>query len=265
MTATHCEPAFSYAWAQTTGAAHQMRGVRCEDTMGLTIINDKQGTTWLIAAVADGAGSAECAAEGSRIATESFIEAAAETIIRSGARDLNLVMRSSAVYARTILEFVAEYAGRSLDDYHTTLLACVTSGTRSAFLQIGDGAILVSPVVDGGWKAIFPPQNGEERHFTYFLTLPEAYEVAQITTSDAAISHVALTTDGLQDILLHPETLAVRSTLLDRLAAGLSAAETNGDAEGVSSGLFSVLDSTAFRRITGDDTSLLTVQLTAPV
>lgn len=117
-----------------------------------------------------------------------------------------------------------------------------------------------------GWKAIFPPQNGEERHFTYFLTLPEAYEVAQITTSDAAISHVALTTDGLQDILLHPETLAVRSTLLDKLAAGLSAADTNGDAgAATSSGLFSVLDSTAFRRMTGDDTSLLAVQLTAPV
>lgn len=263
MTATPCAPAFTYAWAQTTGAAHQMRGVPCEDTMGLTIITDQQGISWLIAAVADGAGSAQCAAQGSHIATESFIEAAAETIIRSGARDLDGVMRSSAVYARTTLEVVAEDAGRSLDDYHTTLLACVTSGARSAFFQIGDGAILVSPAGGAGWKPVFSPQTGEERHITYFLTLPEAYQVAEITTSDAAISHVALTTDGLQDILLHPETLAVRSTLLDKLVAALSETQTFGDAVPVSSGLFTVLDSTAFRRMTADDTSLLAVQLTA--
>ena len=191
MTVERSTPAITYAWAQTTGAAHLKRGVPCEDTMGLTIIKDKQGTTWLIAAVADGAGSAECAAEGSRIATESFIEAAAETLIRNGAGNLDLVMRSSAVYARTILEFVAEYAGRSLDDYHTTLLACVTSGTHSAFLQIGDGAIMVREPGGGDWKAIFVPQNGEERHFTYFLTLPNAFEVAQVTTSDTPISVTA--------------------------------------------------------------------------
>lgn len=265
MTATHSETPFTYAWAQTTGAAHIKRGVPCEDTMGLSIIKDTQGTTWLIAAVADGAGSAKCAAEGSRVATESFIEAAAETIIRTGTDDLHTLMRTSAAYARAILEFVAEYAGRPLEDYHATLLACVTCGSRSAFLQIGDGAIIVRGASDGSWKTVFTPQNGEERHYTYFLTLPEAFQVAEVATSECPVTHVALTTDGLQDILLHPETLEVRATFLEKLAAGLSATNMTGDAEKVSSGLFSVLDSTAFRRMTGDDTSLLAVQLNAPV
>lgn len=265
MTVEHTHSVITYAWAQTTGAAHQKRGVPCEDTMGLTIIKDKEGTTWLIAAVADGAGSAECAAEGSRIATESFIEAAAETIIRSGARDLDLVMRSSAVYARTILEFVAEYAGRSLNDYHTTLLACVTCGTRSAFFQIGDGIIIARDQETATWSAIFRPQNDETREFTYFLTLPNAFEIAEVALFDRPICHVALTSDGLQDIIVHPKTLAVRSPLLDRLAGALAEVSAAGDAEVVSSGLHAVLDSTAFRRMTGDDTSLLAVQLTAPV
>ena len=265
MTTAPPQSPFTYAWAQTTGAAHQMRGVPCEDTMGLTIINDKQGTTWLIAAVADGAGSAECAAEGSRIATESFIEAAAETIIRSGARDLDLVMRSSAVYARTILEFVAEDAGRPLDDYHTTLLACVTCGARSAFFQIGDGIILACDQETAAWSAILRPQNDENREFTYFLTLPEALEIAEVALIDRPISHVALTSDGLQDIIVHPETLAVRSPLLDRLAGALAAVSAAGDAEVVSSGLYTVLDSKAFRNFTADDTSLLAVKLTTPV
>lgn len=265
MTATLTEAPFTYAWAQTTGAAHKERGVPCEDTMGLTIIKDKQGTAWLISAAADGAGSAECAAEASRIAAESFIEAAAETLLRNEATNLDLLMRSSFVYARTILEFVAEYAGRSLDDYHTTLLACVTCGTRSAFLQIGDGVIIVREAGGDSWKAVFPPQNGEERHFTYFLTQPDAFHLVQVMTSDRPLTHVALITDGLQDILLHPETLAVRSALLDKLASGLSATEASGDAKSVSSGLNSVLNSTAFRRMTGDDTSLLAVQLTDPV
>lgn len=265
MTATHSETIFTYAWAQTTGAAHIKRGDRCEDTMGLSIIKDRQGTSWLIAAVADGAGSAKCAAEGSRLATESFIEAAAETILRHGADNLDLLMRSSAVYARTILEFIAEDAGRSLDDYHTTLLACVTCGTRSAFYQIGDGIILVREHDAAAWRPIFRPQNDEDRTFTYFLTLPEAFDIAEVALVDRPITHVALTSDGLQDIILHPETLAVRSQLLDRLAGALAAMAEPGDAELVSSGLHTVLDSNAFRSFTADDTSLLAVQLTAPV
>jgi hypothetical protein len=255
---------FTYAWAQTTGAAHTVRGVPCEDTMGLSIITDKSGTTWLIAAVADGAGSAECAAEGSRLAAESFIEAAAESIIRHGTGDLALLMRSSAVYARTIIEFVAENAGRPLDDYHTTLLACVTCGTRSAFFQIGDGIILTRDQEKAAWSAIFRPQNDETREFTFFLTLPEAFEVAEVALVDCPISHVALTSDGLQDIIVHPETLTVRSSLLDRLVAALAEAHTPGEAEAVSSGLHAVLGSGTFRSFTADDTSLLTVELTTP-
>lgn len=265
MTAALSQSRFTYAWAQTTGAAHTVRGVPCEDTMGLSIITDKSGTTWLIAAVADGAGSAACAAEGSRLAAESFIEAAAESIIRHGTGDLALLMRSSAVYARTIIEFVAEYAGRPLTDYHTTLLACVTCGTRSAFFQIGDGIILARDQETATWSAIFRPQNDETREFTYFLTLPNAFEIAEVALFDRPVCHVALTSDGLQDIIVHPKTLAVRSPLLDRLAGALAAVPTAGDAEVVSSGLHTVLDSKAFRNFTADDTSLLTVQLSTPV
>lgn len=264
MTTALPHPAFTYAWAQTTGVAHTVRGVPCEDTMGLSIIKDRDGTSWLVAAVADGAGSAPCAAEGSRLATESFIEAAVESIIRHGAGNLALLMRSSAVYARTILEFVAEDAGRSLDDYHTTLLACVTCGSRSAFFQVGDGIILARDAETAAWSAVIRPQNDESRQYTFFLTLPEALEIAEVAVVDRPITHVALTSDGLQDIIVHPETLAVRSPLLDKLVGALADVPTAGDAEVVSSGLHTVLDSKVFRNFTTDDTSLLTVKLTKP-
>jgi hypothetical protein len=264
MTDRHSKTAFTYAWAQTTGAAHNVRGVPCEDTMGLSTIKDRDGTSWLIAAVADGAGSAQCAAEGSKLAAESFIEAAAETIIRHGTEDLALLMRSSAAYARAILEFVAEDAGRPLDDYHTTLLACVTCGNRSAFFQIGDGVILALDIETANWSAVIRPQNDDDRQYTFFLTLPKALDIAEIAIVERPISHVALTSDGLQDIILHPETLAIRSQLLDRLVGALAEVPASGDAEAVSSGLHAVLDSTAFRNFTADDASLLTVKLTTP-
>lgn len=257
---------FSYAWAQTTGTAHVLRGVPCEDTMGLTTITDKDGTSWLIAAVADGAGSASCAGAGSRIATESFIEAAGEMILTGGAVDLPALMRAAAVYAQAMLHFVAEEAGHDLADYHTTLLACVSNGQVSAFLQIGDGAILIREQgsTAPAWRLVFAPQNGEERNLTVFLTLPDAFDLIQFAVIEAPLTHVAMTTDGLQDILLHSGTLEVRTVLLERLKDALDANTEPGDAEAISAGLHAVLDSTVVRLYTSDDTSLLTVRLSPP-
>src|SRR4051794_1156891 len=92
--------------ASVTGSGHRARGIGCEDASAVEVLDD--GT--LLIAVADGAGSAPRASEGSTRAV-----AAAMAALRSGA-GVEVVVEG----ARASLEPVS--AGDRMADLATTLL-----------------------------------------------------------------------------------------------------------------------------------------------
>ena len=117
----------------------------CQDSAAYEILETDQGCV-LVAIVCDGAGSAEHSDVGSRLATKTFLD-----LIRAFFKDggvLSAVTREivlpwTEAVAET-LEVVAQDAGHTVRDYACTLLAALIGEHCNAFVQIGDGAIVVS-------------------------------------------------------------------------------------------------------------------------
>src|SRR4051794_32809250 len=138
--------------ASVAGAGHRARGVGCEDASAVELLDD--GT--LLVAVADGAGSAPRASEGSTRAV-----AAAMAALRSGA-DLCAVMHA----ARGSLEPVA--AGDRLRDLATTLLVVRATPAGVDTAQVGDGAVVVRR--GESLEVVAADAKGEYLNETVFLT-----------------------------------------------------------------------------------------------
>jgi hypothetical protein len=88
-------------------------------------------------------------------------------------------------------------------EFACTALGAVIGERRAVFLQIGDGAIVVSnrsEPEDYGW--IFWPQHGEFANQTNFVTQDNALEVLEFEAEDRCIDEVAIFTDGIERLVL---------------------------------------------------------------
>jgi hypothetical protein len=97
----------------------------------------------------------------------------------------------------------AEIADLSPREFACTLLGAVVGQDRAAFLQIGDGAIVVSNRAepdDYGW--IFWPQHGEFANQTNFVTQDNALEILEFEVEDRCIDEIAIFTDGIERLVL---------------------------------------------------------------
>jgi hypothetical protein len=167
--------------ASVAGAGHRARGVGCEDASCVEVLDD--GT--LLIAVADGAGSAPLAAEGSVRAVDAAMEA-----LRAGV-DLCAVMEG----ARLALEPVV--AGERLGDRATTLLVVRAGPATIETAQVGDGAVVVRR--GDTLEVVAADVKGEYLNETCFLTSDGWRESLRFDAVDAAgVDGIAAMTDGLQ-------------------------------------------------------------------
>ena len=167
--------------ASVTGSGHRARGAGCEDASAVEVLDD--GT--LLLAVADGAGSARLAAEGSARAVAAAMEA-----MRAGV-DLPAVMAG----ARLALEPVV--AGERLGDRATTLLVVRAGRGSIETAQVGDGAVVVRRGED--LEVLAADAKGEYLNETCFLTSDGWQDGLRFADVPAdGVDGVAATTDGLQ-------------------------------------------------------------------
>ena len=139
------------------GVSHIQNGVDCQDSSLVHV-----GTKWLIACVADGAGSAIHSKEGARTAVESFVEVAAD-LLRCR-YDPETTVRNAFDQARL---GVSKISGCETEKYATTLLGVVATRNRVAAAQVGDGAI----IIDG--QVVLKGHAGEYANETSFITQDE--------------------------------------------------------------------------------------------
>ena len=62
----------------------------------------------------------------------------------------------------------------ALRDYASTLLAALVGAEAAAFMQIGDGAIVIANRQSNGWAYLFWPQHGVFANTTNFVTSKDA-------------------------------------------------------------------------------------------
>lgn len=179
---------WAYAYAYSTGDGHE----QCDDVCVCETLGD-----YIIAAVSDGAGSAQNAHAGASIACQTFIE-------------LAVPIFSGTIEPSCLLEAIHEKVPQGENDAHACTLVAVVAGPKGAlFLQVGDGAsVVMTAKSKPEYEIPIWPEETEFLNHTFFVTALDAEEHLKLRRFDHPISEFALFTDGLQHLVLDLKTQA---------------------------------------------------------
>lgn len=251
-----------YMWASAcvTGASHHACGAPCEDAVASRLITIN-AIPYFVVGVSDGMGSATHGGRGAEIAANAFVDLAAKRLQsrRSWSGPGLLTVATGA--ATDVHHVLARYAARRNADpmnYAATLLACITDGKRTAFVQIGDGAIIIGPM-RSSWRPVFPPQRGEYANITRFITEADALEQLQVRLHVGLLHNIALMTDGVEPLVLMRG--AVNPALFDHLASVMGGLTRPGPVDALSAQLATLLAGPLVQDRIGDDASLFTLHI----
>lgn len=183
------------------GARHVRDGAPCQDCC-LTACELTVDESVLVAVCADGAGSARLGEIGARLACETVVEAV-RADLREGQTILGLDADAARYWLSRVRAVIEAEAGRhqaTPRDLACTLLLAVVGESAAAFVQLGDGAIVVRQGED--YWPIFWPEAGEYANDTHFVTDPDASERLAFALRPGRLEELALLTDGLQRLAL---------------------------------------------------------------
>jgi len=184
------------------GTSHRRQGVICQDSHQVTSLRVDHGE-FLISACSDGAGSAKESHIGSKLAVEQVSRLVTE-YLQAGHSFSHMTPEHVRSWLKDVRgELCREAERRSLAprDLACTLLMAVVGPESSAFLQIGDGAIVV--LKDGEYRPVFWPQSGEYQNETRFVTDTDAEQNGLTEVAARGFEEVAVLTDGLQMLALN--------------------------------------------------------------
>jgi hypothetical protein len=244
------------AMASSVGTAHVAAAQPCQDAHFQLATADADGQPVLVLAASDGAGSAMLAEVGAMLACETFARLVSAYLEQGGkveaiGRSLAERWIAGILYR---LELQTRQSGAAMRDYACTLLAAVIGPSGAAFLQIGDGAMVV-PEGDG-WRHIFWPQHGEFANTTTFVTTERAVH-AMAFEQRATVEEIALFTDGIESLVLHKASKSVHGPFFDTMFAPVRRSTATGvDAE-LSRALGDYLAGPRINERTDDDKTLI--------
>ncbi len=248
--------------ASVTGTSHVRSGLPCQDSSSYRVMDGI-----LVAAVADGAGSAKMSDVGSALAVETSVKTA-ETLLQDRHDHsphslhetcLKRVVIEAAEAARRELHAEAQRREIEVRQLATTLLLAVHTGGALAAAQIGDGGMVVSDA-PGSYSTFITPQRGEYANQTNFLTSPDAMSKldvrAECLSGDAP--RIAMFTDGIQNLVLRASDDSPHTPFFDPVFAWM---RSQPDAGGASRKLGKFLESPRMTNRADDDLTLLLAAL----
>jgi serine/threonine protein phosphatase PrpC len=197
-------PHTAYRWrvlaSAVRGTRHQKLGQPCQDAHHWR--TGPEGS--LVAAVADGAGSAVLGDVGAAIASDTAVTTLSALPwgrVPKHAAGLRVCLLTALSAARAAVAAAAATRQVPPHDLATTLIVLVATPALVAVGQIGDGAVVVSDGA-GNVTALTTPQHGEYANETTFLTSPDALATAQVRIRHGAQVSLAAFSDGLQRLAL---------------------------------------------------------------
>lgn len=187
--------------ASVGGTSHLKNKQLCQDAHHWQILPDNV----LVAAVADGAGSAVSGKVGAMVAVEAAIEnISVKQLTRRTLDDeqVRSVLNDAIIAAKLAVEDEAAACDKQPQDLATTLIITIATPELAAVVQIGDGMAVAKDRM-GNLLALTMPDNGEYINATTFLTSPNALDTAQMRIWREAIVNVGVLSDGLQMLALN--------------------------------------------------------------
>ena len=205
------------------GTSHQRHGLPCQDAARFKLFG--AANDWLVAVVADGAGSAAHAEIGAALTCSEVVHR-----IESAKADAFFTREEMCgLFADVRQTLIAEAArlGVSPRELACTALVAVIGPAAAAFAQLGDGSIIIGAGLT--CRPVFWPAPAEYANATDFLT-DEHFAVAlQFSVIDEPITEVGLLSDGLQRLVLNFTAREAHAPffrpMFDRLHAAVDPAE----------------------------------------
>ena len=232
------------------GFDHEEDDIPCQDAHAYKIRNDG----WLIAAVADGAGSARK----SHIGAQAYVEA----LVNHFSAEPNLsslpvghVTDAFIVSVNTVTrELVETYASADISrsDFAATIVMVISNSDGGMFFHVGDGAGAALKLADPSEAAISEPQNGEYANETYFVTMDNWEDHLRVTPFDSGFDTVLLMSDGVTPMAM---TKGCKSPFLSFVRPVIQYL-LKVDAEVGQDALRNTLTLDKIRAVTGDDKTL---------
>lgn len=182
--------------ASVQGVSHAKAGASCQDAHAWTLLPDRT----LLAAVADGAGSAALAEVGAQLAVETTL-ACLQRAWPAQEQEWQPFFTTALQAARQRLEQEAEVRECGLRDLAATLIVVAVTDEWAICAHVGDGAAVLRDEA-GALHLLATPQNSEYVNETTFLVSTDYLTAAQFTVWRGRAQSVALFSDGLQRLAL---------------------------------------------------------------
>jgi hypothetical protein len=208
------------AGASSIGTSHVADDKPCQDAHEIRVLPGGI----LLAAVSDGAGSAEHSEIGSALAVHAVLAAISQQLAGGAPTDdagwAALLRGSFAVAAEALAREAAERS-LPLRQLSATLIAAVLHPHRSIVASVGDG-VAVAQEDGGSWLLPIPPARGEYANETTFLTSPGWADRLQIEFLPATPARLALFSDGLLRLALNLAASTPHAPFFDSVFAYLT-------------------------------------------
>ena len=247
------------AMATSIGTSHNASGAPCQDSHHHRLLFDACGKEVLVLVAADGAGTADRSDIGSDLSCQKFGELVA-TYLENGGQVEGItrpVIEDWLMYIVDELSSRAAADGARLRDYACTLLAVISGETATAFVQVGDGAIVVSHGEEDGWTWVFWPQHGEFANTTNFLISVDVMESFDFVIASRPVNEVALFTDGIENLVLHRATKTVHEPFFNNIFRAVRGSIASGEDLALSEALGKYLAAPVISDRTDDDKTLI--------
>jgi hypothetical protein len=196
--------------ARAAGTSHRRTGKPCQDAFACEL-----APRGLLIALADGAGSAENSEAGAAIAARAAVDVA-RLGLEEGRADVEALCREAVKCAREAVLAEAEASGFEPATYASTLLLLLAAEDGAAAAQVGDGVIVARDEA-GAWDWLFWPQHGEYANTTTFLTSADWPAGLRSAPLPPGVADVALTTDGLERLVLRFDTQVVHDPFFEAM------------------------------------------------
>lgn len=194
-------PLWRVVASSVCGTSHEKAGLPCQDNNYWKVT--PEGI--LVAAVADGAGSASLGDIGAEIAVRSAVEAlylkASEFQSAMDNSYLQELLVNTVKASQIAVESEASKRNVKSRELATTLIVLIATSGLIAAAQVGDGAVVLGDS-HGNIFAHTTPRSGEFINETTFLTSMDTPDTIQTCIWHGDLKHIAILSDGLQMIAL---------------------------------------------------------------
>lgn len=241
-----------YVGASVIGTSHADQDLPCQDASLVRLLK----ADVLLLTASDGAGSAPCSDLGARLACDTLLEEVASYVENGGAVG-SLTSETIDGWCDAVigkLHLQARIADRPPRDFACTLITALLGPDASAYLHLGDGAIVA--LIDDAYSVVSWPRSGEYANTTFFLTDDRAMEQFQVHLQQPPVEELALFTDGLQMLALQFSSRTAHVPFFRPLFERLRS-ESPGEATALGPLLEEYLASPTITSRTDDDKTLL--------